>query len=237
MVLGSRRLLGLLLLTGVLSGCEFLSDSSSGADAGMPMPVPDCDGDGNPDDPLYATIGSNEYDCQVIKSANDFQEPDPMIFKAQISLESSFVLLAVSPDSPCGTNTAQGWTDAESKSFGLMQLTPACGWLKDALLPDGHPNLEKDQAAAGWTTSVFNPALNLAEGVRAISVNRAKVREIPGCTDDEYTMMALGAFNQGDNAVTGCGLAGMTMNARTYTNTVLGRYRDLAIRAHWPVRY
>jgi hypothetical protein len=136
------------------------------------------------------------HDCLILEEAKAANEPDPMIFKAQVSLESGFNVFAISPDSPCGIHI--GWTDEESKSFGLMQLTPACGWLQAALNPDGHPNMTKDMASDQWATSVFNPLLNIAEGVRAIQVNRATVtRRFPGCTEVEYTGMALAASNRG----------------------------------------
>jgi len=215
-------------------GCEFVTDdAASGSAVAADDFVPDCD------DPIRAGARATDaYDCQILESAAEAHEPDPMVFKAQISLESNFGLYAISPDSPCGENRQPGWTVAETKSFGLMQLTPACGWLPDARLPDGHPNLAHEDDSALWPTSVFNPKMNITEGVRAIVVNRASVKQhFPGCSDNDYTLMALGAFNQGENAISGCGLTMMASNAQTYVRTVLAKYLDMAGRAHWPNRY
>src|SRR5579859_7901947 len=163
--LRSFRVFPSILLAFVGLGCEFAGGSGGDVGSKCDMP-PMC---GGQVDPLYTCSDQwDKYDCQVLALAAAANEPDPMIFKAQISLESNFQVYAISPDSPC--RTPAGWTDAESKSFGLMQLTPACGWLKQARLPDNHPNMEMDMTAPGWATSVFNPELNVNEGVRAVQV-------------------------------------------------------------------
>jgi hypothetical protein len=228
---GSGRVFSSVLLATALVGCEFAGDSTQAAADKCGM-RPMC---GGAADPLYTCSDQwDAYDCQVLELAAAAGEPDPMIFKAQISLESNFEVYAISPDSPC--KTPAGWTDAESKSFGLMQLTPACGWLKQARLPDNHPNLEQDMAAPGWATSVFNPLINVDEGVRAIQVDRASVmKAYPGCTVAQYTLMALAAFNQGQSSVSGCtqiNAAGMN-----YIYYVRTRYENLAQAANWPIPY
>jgi hypothetical protein len=152
-------------------------------------------------------------------------EPDPMIFKAQVSLESGFEVIAISPDMPCPIPA--GWTEDESKSFGLMQLTPACGWLKKARLPNGHPNLERNDTSALWATSVFNPTLNVEEGVRAIQVARTSMKaKFANCTVAQYTTMSLSAFNRGESSVSGCGT--VSMAGANYIRDVLSRYEILA---------
>jgi hypothetical protein len=185
-------------------------------------------------DPLYTCHHSHDaYDCLLLDLARAANEPDPMVFKAQIDLESSFTLYAVSPDKPCGVPA--GWTADEAKSFGLMQLTPACKWLMNARLPDGRPNMERDPAADLWATSVFNPANNLGEGVRAIQEHRASLTtSFPGCSETDYTRMALATFNQG-SGVTGCNQ--MTAAASGYVGRVLSSYSVLARSANWPNRY
>ncbi len=216
------------LLVAPTYGCEFVTDDAVVKECVAACDDPICGGD----------RGADAYDCQILESARLANEPDPMVFKSQISLESNFSLYAVSPDSPCDGGREPGWTEPETKSFGLMQLTPACGWLPNARLADGHPNLAHEEDAALWPTSVFNPAINITEGVRAIMVDRANVRrDYPGCTDDDYTLMALGAFNQGENAVSGCGLPMMSLSAQNYVRIVLSRYMELAGRAHWPYPY
>jgi hypothetical protein len=215
-----------------VSGCEFAESTDSSAIAAQCTTPAECNGAQNP----MRTCNPNQdaYDCQILTLAAASAEPDPMIFKAQVSLESNFDVVAVSPDTPCGTKA--GWTVDESKSFGLMQLTPACGWLKKAILPNGHPNLERDQTSPMWATSVFNPTLNIEEGVRAIQVDRAAVTaNFSGCSVTQYTMMALAAFNQGEQAVTGC--TSISASGKNYISAVLVRYQTLAKAASYPYPY
>jgi hypothetical protein len=174
------------------------------------------------------------YDCEILKATAEASEPDPMIFKAEIELESAYDRFATSADAPCGIRS--GWSDAECKSFGLMQLTPACGYLMEASLPDGHPNLTRDELGPEWATSVYNPSLNIRAGVRALEANRQDVAQsFPACTENEYTLMALGAYNQGKRAILGCGM--MTPQAQSYVGSVLLRYKLIATLAGWPIRY
>ena len=145
-----------------------------------------------------------------------------------------FNSFSISSDSPCGTHA--GWTDAESKSFGLIQVTPACGEATAALLPDGHPNLTMDMQSPMWATSVFNPTVNLSEGVKSIVGSLKQLRaKYPGCTDAQYVLMSAGAFNSGNNAVTGCAM--FNARAQNYVNAVLSHYRTFAKAAGWPNPY
>jgi hypothetical protein len=157
-----------------------------------------------------------------------------MMAKAQIQTESGFNVLATSPDSPCGDPS--GWSDAESKSFGLIQVTPACGEETGALLPNGHPNLDTDMQSALWATSAFNPAVNLDAGMQSItnSLRLAQVK-FHGCTTAQYVEMSAGAFNSGDSAVTGCVM--FSSRAQAYVNAVLGHYQSFAQSAGWPNPY
>jgi hypothetical protein len=226
-----------ILLLAMVAGCEFVGETTNPVSGGPGVcdGVPQCAADAGNPDPLHTcNVSLDAYDCNILALTAAAAEPDAMIFKAQVALESNFQVFAISGDSPCGIKA--GWTDMESKSFGLMQLTPACGWLNGALLPDGHPNMTQDVSSPEWATSVFNPDVNIAEGVRAIVVGRAGVmRRYPGCTEAEYTKMALGGFNQGSRAVTGCNL--MSPGATTYVRNVLSRYFDLARNAAWPNPY
>ena len=146
--------------SGGQSGADAAVDARSGAggsavgpDAGARDAAASCVSS----DPLKTgNAGRDAFDCTLIDLAAKYQHPDPMMLKAQVNQESDFDEFAVSMDSPCGIKA--GWTDAESKSFGLIQTTPACGEAKVALLADGHPNLTKDTASALWQNSVFNPA-------------------------------------------------------------------------------
>jgi len=226
-----------ILLLATVAGCEFVGETTNPVSSGPGAcdGVPQCAADAGNPDPLHTcNVSIDAYDCQILALAAEASEPDPMIFKAQVALESNFQVFAVSPDSPC--RSPAGWTDMESKSFGLMQLTPACGWLTGARLPDGHPNMTQDMSSPEWAMSVFNPEVNVAEGIRAIVVGRAGVmKTYPGCTEVEYTKMALGAFNQGPRAVTGCNL--MNPGATTYVTRVLSNYFNLARSAGWPNPY
>jgi hypothetical protein len=163
-----------------------------------------------------------------------YMHPDPMMIKGQVLQESSFDILATSADSPCGIK--MGWTDAESKSFGLVQVTPACGEATTALMADGHPNLTKDMSSPSWTTSVYNPTLNLGEGYKTITTMlRSLKNKYAGCTDAQYVLMSAGAFNSGTGAVLGCGM--FNARAQTYVNLVLGHYHGFARSAGWPDPY
>jgi hypothetical protein len=174
------------------------------------------------------------YDCAVLAESAKWGMPDPMIVKSQIQQESSFDVFAISGDSPCGI--MQGWTDAESKSFGLIQTTPACGEAKSALLPNGHPNLTMDMTSPLWATSVFNPTINLDEGVKTdVDGLEELEKKYPGCTAIQYNMMAAGAFNSGTNAITGCG--GYDARAQAYVDAITSHYHQFAAAAGWPDPY
>jgi hypothetical protein len=174
------------------------------------------------------------YDCMLLALAQMYGDPDPMMAKAQLKTESGFNVLATSPDSPCGDPA--GWTDAESKSFGLIQVTPACGAENSALLPDGQPNLDMDMSSALWATSVYNPTLNLNAGVQAITGALQDLQnQYPGCTTAQYVEMSAGAFNSGESAVTGC--AAFNSRAQGYVNAVLANYHQFAQAAGWPDPY
>lgn len=186
-------------------------------------------------DPLKTgNARTDTYDCLLLSLATKYGHPDPMMVKAQVQQESAFSVLATSPDSPCGS--PPGWSDAESKSFGLVQVTPACGEEKPALLPNGHPNLDKDMQSTLWATSVFNPSLNLEEGFKTITGSLQSLKaKYSGCTSAQYVAMSAGAFNSGDSSVSGCGA--YNARAQSYVNAVLGHYRTFASSAGWPDPY
>jgi hypothetical protein len=84
-------------------------------------------------DPLHTGITAQQtgvsvdaFDCPILTWTAKYEEPDAMIFKAIIYVESKFddTEVACSND-PCGTPS--GWTAAESGCYGLMQVVPACG--------------------------------------------------------------------------------------------------------------
>lgn len=175
-------------------------------------------------DPLNTHDGRTDaFDCNIVNLANKYGFPDSMMIKSQVALESDFQQFAVSPDSPCGI--PGGWSDAEAKSFGLTQVTPACGEAQNTLLSNGHPNLTRDQSSPQWSNSVFNVDVNLDQGVKAITNFWNAVKGAhPGCTANQYLLMAAGAYNSGEGSVFGC--ASMNDRAQNYVNNVLSRYRN-----------
>jgi len=158
------------------------TDASGGVDASSPS------GTCNPD-PLRTGLTAQQtgvsvdaFDCAILKWSATYSEPDPMIFKAIIYVESRFDAMAVAcPNLPCGTPS--GWTANESGCFGLMQIVPACGGAINTpvLQPNGHPDLEKDAAASDWPGSVFNADANVHVGIAGVADNRRQVQtKFPG---------------------------------------------------------
>jgi hypothetical protein len=142
-------------------------------------------------------VSVDAFDCQILTAAAKYGEPDPMIIKAIIYVESRFDQVSVAcPNLPCGT--PNGWTAMESGCYGLMQVVPACGPTpgNEGLLSNGHPDLTTDMAASGWANSIFNPAVNIDDGVSGIAANRTQEKQkFAGCTEDQYTLMAIGDYN------------------------------------------
>jgi len=227
------RLLMLLSIALVVPACEFVDGEETGSSApGGGQPVMTCSD--NPDPLATGTPVTDAHDCLFIDLAQRYAHPDPMLLKAQVQQESAFNLYATSSDSPCGVPT--GWTDVESKSFGLLQITPACNEATSILLPNGHPNLTRDQTSSLWQTSVYNPARNLEEGVKTITRMLSALRQsYAGCSEPQYALMSAGAFNSGLGSVLGCGM--YNARAQLYVAGVLSHYRVFSTMAGWPYRY
>jgi len=210
------------------------ADAVSSGDAGAPA-----DASSGPcaSDPLRTGLTAQQtgvsvdaFDCPILTWAAAYSEPDPMIFKAIIYVESRFDQLAVAcPNMPCGTPS--GWTSQESGCYGLMQVVPACGDDPgDAgLLPSGHPNLTTDMSSSGWAGSIFNPEVNIQIGISGVAGNRAQVvKQFPGCTVDQYTLMAVGNYNS-YGSTKSC-----TQYNTTYDDAVLMAYEQYAAAAGYP---
>src|SRR5277367_2155328 len=83
-------------------------------------------------DPLHTGLTAEQtgvsvdaFDCQVLTWTAKYNEPDAMIFKAIIYVESRFDDTSVAcPNLPCGTPS--GWNMMEAGCLGLMQIVPAC---------------------------------------------------------------------------------------------------------------
>jgi hypothetical protein len=182
--------------------------------------------------PLWNGNSVDTYDCPILTYTVEYNEPDAMIFKAIIYVESRFQYDAVgcTDNGPCCPE--HGWTAAECACLGSMQTGPSCGSSSSlGLLPDGHVNLQSDPNCADFDNSVFNPLVNIELGIAGIAGNRAAVmQEFPGCTEEQYTMMAIGNFNS----------YGSTQSCAEYNfdydSAVLEAYNEYSVAAGWPAR-
>lgn len=166
-------------------------------------------------DPAY-----DQFDSYIINASNHYSIADKLMVKSLIMQESHFDMFLISSDSPCGV--PDGWTDKESKSFGLTQVTPACGEVGGS-----RPNLTTDKNSPNWATSLFNPEFNINQGVKEVSRNLFLMKsKFPECSNEQYTLMALGAYNSGVDAIEGCD--SWNDRADDYITNVTERYRTLS---------
>jgi hypothetical protein len=175
-------------------------------------------------------ISADAFDCQILKYTAQYGEPDAMIFKAIIYVESRFDQFSVAcTNNPCGIPS--GWSTSETGCFGLMQIVPACGPPPNnlGLLPNGHPNLTQDTSSPDWPGSVFNPDVNVQVGIYGVSDNRKQEKQkFSGCTEDQYTMMAIGDYNS-YGSTQSC-----TVYNSAYDSIVLDAYNQYSDAAGWP---
>ena len=125
-----------------------------------------------------------------------------------------------------------GWSGDECGCLGVMQNAPECGATSGpGLRSDGHPNMERDPDCAEFSNSVFNPAVNIEIGISRFSRIRARMMEdFPGCTEDQYTMMATGEYNNYQSTQS------CTVFNFGYASDVLDAYDEYAAAAGWPAR-
>ena len=177
-------------------------------------------------------VAVDSFDCPILAWSAQLGEPDPMIFKAIIYVESRFDQTSVAcTNLPCGQPT--GWSTMEAGCLGLMQIVPACNGTPDnvGLLPDGHPNMTTDMSSAGWATSIFNPDINIHVGSFGLHDNRMQeLAKFPGCTEDQYTLMAMGDYNS-YGSTKSC-----TVYNTAYDDLVLEAYRMYSVAAGYPQR-
>ena len=167
----------------------------------------------------------DQFDPYINNVSNHYGITDKMMVKSLIKQESNFDPFAVSSDIPCGV--PQGWTDHESRSFGLTQVTPAC------LAGGGgdKPNLTTDTNSPNWADSWFNPQYNIEQGVKSLSDSLSLMKsKFQGCSDEQYMLMALGAYNSGEGAIFGCG--SWNERANTYITNVNRHHMDLSVLAN-----
>ena len=180
----------------------------------------------------WSGVPVDRYDCQILQFAAKYGEPDAMIFKGIMDVESNFEHDAVGcPNLPCGV--PEGWAEPECHCFGLMQVVPACGGSIADLgrLANGHPNLTTEPSVPGWATSIFNPEINVELGIRAVADNRRRMMEsFAGCTEEQYTLMAIGEYNS-----YGTTQSCTEINAE-YADAVLEAYHEYAAASGWPER-
>jgi hypothetical protein len=142
-------------------------------------------------------VSTDAFDCEILKYTAQYGEPDPMIFKAIIYVESRFDQTSVGcPNIPCGQPA--GWTTMEAGCLGLLQIVPACNGTPGnvGLLSNGHPNMTTDPASPDWPGSIFNPENNVNVGIFGLHDNRMQEHmKYAGCTEDQYTLMAMGDYN------------------------------------------
>jgi hypothetical protein len=189
-------------------------------------------------EPLWNGNSVDMDDCPILEFTAKYREPDAMIFKAIIYVESRFQYDAVgcTGNGPCCP--ARGWTAAECACLGSMQTGPWCDSTNlpagctapgVGLLPSGHVNMETNPDGANWPGSVFNPKVNVELGIAGIACNRAQAKvAFPGCTEDQYTMMAIGNFNS-YGSTKSC-----TVYNFDYDAAVVDAYNDYATAAGWP---
>jgi hypothetical protein len=229
----------------VSTGCKGSSDGgSAGGASGVGGSFPVDAGACSPDplhtglQPLFNGNSVDMDDCPILEFTAKYGEPDAMIFKAIIYVESRFQYDAVGCTGNSDCCPARGWTGAECGCLGSMQtgpwcnpasVPPGCSASALGLLPDGHVDLETNPSAPGWANSVFNPEINIALGIAGIACNRAQAKaQFSGCTEDQYTMMAVGNFNS-YGSTKSC-----TEYNAAYDNAVLDAYKSYSTAAGWP---
>jgi hypothetical protein len=224
-------------LTPACSGSEVSIDSGSNVDAGHDSGTAPPDAGSCDPDPLKTGLpllfngnSVDMYDCIIVKLTAQHNEPDAMIFKAIIYVESRFQFDAVGCTGNTGCCPQRNWSGTECGCLGAMQAGPACQSTSSlGLLPDGHVDLETNPTASDWSNSVFNPEVNIDLGIGGIAYNRSQVKQqFPGCTEDQYTLMAIGNFNS-YGSTKSC-----TVYNTTYDNEVLAAYKMYATASGWP---
>ena len=97
------------------------------------------------------------------------------------------------------------------------------------MLPNGHPDLDTNPGSPDWANSCLQPRVNIELGIAGIACNRAQAEEqFPGCTEDQYTLMAVGNFND-YGSTKSC-----TVYNTAYDDSVLTAYKQYSAAAGWP---
>lgn len=179
--------------------------------------------------PLFNGNSVDLYDCPILKYTAKYGEPDAMIFKAIVYVESRFQYDAVGCTGNSGCCPESNWAPQECACLGAMQTGPACGASGGlGLLANGHVNLETNPSSANWPSSVFNPEVNIELGIAGIAGNREQMKQqFSGCTEEQYTLMAIGSFNS-YGSTKSC-----TEYNFDYDNAVLEAYQSYSDASGW----
>lgn len=200
---------------------------------GTPDPPP-CDPDALRTDlpPLWNGMSVDVDDCPILEFTATYNEPDAMIFKAMIKVESNFMYSAIGCEGrgPCCPEV--GWAGDECGCLGVMQCGPECGAYSGlGLLSNGHPNMETDPNCGEFNNSIFNPVVNIEIGISRVARNRQRMMDnFSGCTEDQYTMMAIGEYHTYQSSES------CTVFNYGYDRAVLEAYNEYAAAAGWPAR-
>ncbi len=123
-------MLGASLLVG--TGCKGVPDGTAVGDAAAVGDASTAPGSCDPDPlrtnlaPLWNGLSVDIDDCPILEFTAKYNEPDAMIFKAIIYVESRFQYDAVGCTGNAGCCPARGWTAAECGCLGSMQTGPWC---------------------------------------------------------------------------------------------------------------
>jgi hypothetical protein len=179
--------------------------------------------------PLWNGLSVDIDDCPILEFTAKYNEPDAMIFKGIIKIESNFVYDAVDCTGNAG-GCCPGWTAPECACLGAMQTGPSCDSPTGlGLLPNGHVNMETNPNTENWPNSVFNPRVNIELGISGVARNRERMKQdFPGCTEDQYTMMAIGEYNNYQSTQS------CTVFNFEYDSAVVDAYNTYSTAAGWP---
>jgi len=214
----------------VSTGCKGEPDRTAAGGAGSTNPG-SCDPDPLRTDlpPLWNGLSVDLDDCPILEFTAKYNEPDAMIFKGIIKVESNYEYDAVGCTGNPG-GCCPGWTAPECACLGLMQTGPGCDSATGlGLLPNGHVNMETNPSTENWANSVFNPRINIELGISGVARNRVRMKDdFPGCTEDQYTMMAIGEYNNYQSTQS------CTVFNFDYDTAVVEAYNEYSTAAGWP---
>ena len=161
----------------VATGCKGAA-GSSGVGGSFPVDAGSCATDplhtGLP--PLFNGNSVDSDDCPILEFTAKYGEPDAMIFKAIIYVESRFQYDAVGCTSNSGCCPQWGWAGAECGCLGAMQtgpwcdpsnLPPGCSASNLGLLATDHVDLETSPSAGDWQTRSSIPRSTSISASRA----------------------------------------------------------------------